>query len=268
MTKELTISVIMSVYNGMPYLEEAVESILSQTYKKFEFIIVDDASTDNSWKYLKSLKDKRIKLLKNSKNLGLTKSLNRALKSSNGYYIARMDSDDISYSNRFIEQLKFLEKNKEISLCGTWADLINDSGEIIGEKKYPTDPNKVYSALPFYQCVIHPTFFARRELFTHLKGYNPKFDFAEDYELLMRARKKFRIANVGKKLIKWRLWEGRRSRSSMKIMDYIDLKIKIASVKRDGPDIYNILGLSKKLFFIYLFPLWLRLKIAKLLKLA
>ena len=88
------ISVIMSVYNGTPFLEEAVESILKQTYKNFEFIIVDDASTDETWKYLKFLNDQRIKLLKNTKNLGLAASLNIALRQAQGDFVARMDADD------------------------------------------------------------------------------------------------------------------------------------------------------------------------------
>src|SRR3989338_10709157 len=131
------ISVIMSVYNGMPYLPEAVKSILNQTYKNFEFIIIDDASTDQSTKYLRFLKDKRIKLIKNSKNLGLAASLNKALKFAKGEYIARMDADDISLPKRFEKQVKFFKKHPSVDICGTWVNLIDDVGKIIGEKKYP-----------------------------------------------------------------------------------------------------------------------------------
>src|SRR3990167_10971452 len=105
------ISVIMSVYNGMPFLKEAVASILKQTYRNFEFIIVDDGSRDKSWEYLKSLKDTRIKLLKNGRNLGLAASLNKALKKAKGDFIARMDADDVSFPQRLETQIKFLEKN-------------------------------------------------------------------------------------------------------------------------------------------------------------
>ena len=103
----------MAVYNGMPYLTVAVESILAQTYKNFEFIIVDDASTDKSRKYLKSLKDKRISLLRNNKNLGLAASLNRGLKRAGGEYIARMDADDISLPQRFEVQLNFMNASND-----------------------------------------------------------------------------------------------------------------------------------------------------------
>src|SRR3989338_5597380 len=130
------ICVIMSVYNGLPYLKEAVKSILNQTYKNFEFIIVDDASRDKTWQFLKSLKDKRVKLIQNKKNLGLAASLNIAIRLAQGDFIARMDADDISLSNRFEEQIKYLTKHQEIDLCGTWVPLIDDTGKIVGSKTF------------------------------------------------------------------------------------------------------------------------------------
>lgn len=135
--KKPKISVIMSVYNGMPYLKEAVQSILKQTFKDFEFIVVNDASTDDSWQYLKGLNDKRIKLIINEKNLGLATSLNDGIKIAKGNFIARMDADDVSKPDRLEVQYKFLTKNPEIDLCGSWADIIDEKGKIVAEKKYP-----------------------------------------------------------------------------------------------------------------------------------
>src|SRR3989344_1456117 len=158
------ISVIMSVYNGMPYLEQAAESVLNQTYKNFEFIIVDDASTDDTLKYLKLLKDRRIKLIRNKKNLGLAASLNIALRQAKGDYIARMDADDISYPERLDIQLKFLTKNKSIDLCGSWVTLINDEGEKIGaNRKNPRDDKMIKKLLGIRPTIIHPTFFGRED---------------------------------------------------------------------------------------------------------
>src|SRR3989344_5299300 len=240
--KRPKISVIMSVYNGMPFLKEAVESILKQTYKDFEFIIVDDASTDGTWNYLKSIKDKqslrssqvaglkRIKLIKNSKNLGLAASLNKALKFAKGEYIARMDADDISLPKRFEKQIKFLLKNPSIDLCGTWANLVDAKGKIICDKKYPTQPGKVKRAITWYTAVIHPTYMAKKSFFKKMEGYRLDYDFAEDYDLLARAKNKFKIANVGEKLFLWRLADQRRSRANMIKMDKIELKIKLESL--------------------------------------
>ncbi|MDD4353774.1 MAG: glycosyltransferase family A protein, partial [Candidatus Nanoarchaeia archaeon] len=132
--KNHRISVIMSAYNTERYIAEAIESILNQTFKDFEFIIIDDGSTDDSLKIIKRYvkKDRRIKLIHNKKNIGLTKSLNKGLKIAKGQYIARMDADDISLPQRFQIQYDFLEKNKDIFLIGTTAFLIDDKGDRLG----------------------------------------------------------------------------------------------------------------------------------------
>ena len=252
----------MSVYNGMPYLPEAVKSILNQTYKNFEFIIIDDASTDQSAKYLRFLKDKRIKLIKNSKNLGLAASLNKALKFAKGEYIARMDADDISLPKRFEKQIKFLLKNPSIDLCGTWANLVDAKGKIICDKKYPTQPGKVKRAITWYTAVIHPTYMAKKSFFKKMEGYRLDYDFAEDYDLLARAKNKFKIANVGEKLFLWRLADQRRSRANMIKMDKIELKIKLESLSREGLTISGLLAIFKKIIFTYILPFPLKYKIA------
>lgn len=262
------VSVIMSVTSGMPYLKEAVQSILSQTHKNFEFIIVDDASTDSSWQYLKSLKDKRIKLIKNKRNLGLAASLNKALKVAKGEFIARMDADDISLPQRLEKQIEFLKKNPTISLCGTWADLIDDKGNKIGEKRHPTDPKRVKEAINWYTAVIHPTYMGTPDFFRQLKGYRDDFDFAEDYDLLSRAKNRFKIANIDQKLLLWRLQGTRRSRASMQKIDKAELKIKLESIKRDGLTPQSLVALVKKIIMTYLLPYPLKLRLATFLKQA
>ena len=120
MIKNSKVSVIMAVYNGEKYLKPAIESILNQTVKNFEFIMIDDVSKEGSLEILKkfSKKDKRIKILRNKINIGLAKSLNRAIKLSKGEFIARMDVDDISLSERLEFQLKFLNENPDYAFCG------------------------------------------------------------------------------------------------------------------------------------------------------
>lgn len=266
--KSRKISVIMPVYNGMPYLKEAVKSILEQSNQNFEFIIVDDASTDKSWNYLKSLKDKRLILVRNKKNLGVAVSLNIALKKATGAYVARMDADDVSLPIRFDEQIRFLQKNPSIDLCGTWIDLINEKGEIIGEKKYPTSAQKVKKAITWYAAVAHPTYMAKKAFYDNLGGYRANFDFAEDYDLLSRAKGQYKIVNIPKKLLLRRLQNNIRSRKDMKKMDQIELKTKLESLKRDGPTLYGLLALIKKSVITYILPAGLKLKIARILKLA
>lgn len=275
----------MAVYNGMPYLKEAVSSILGQTYQNFEFVIVDDASTDGSWKFLKSLKDKqsllssyanwrtaglkRIKLIKNKRNLGLAASLNKALKIAKGDYIARMDADDISYPTRLDTQLKFLQRNRDVDLCGSWVSLINKNGEIIGsDRKNPLNDQQIKKLLGVRPTIIHPTFFGKRKFFINSGGYNNEFDGAEEYELLCRVKSKFKYANISKELLYWRLRDDRRSMKIMDKMYELDLKIKKKNFKNDGLSFYNLYGYSKMTILHYLIPLFLKRKIARFLKIA
>lgn len=262
------VSVIMSVYNGMPFLKDAVKSILNQTYKNFEFIIVDDASKDKTWSYLKSLKDPRVKIIKNKKNLGLAASLNIALRLAQGDYVARMDADDVSLPKRFETQVRFLKSHQDIDLCGTWVDLIDDKRVRIGEKKYPIKDKDIKKVLNWYSAIIHPTFMARKKVYRKLKGYNPKFDLAEDYEFLLRAKREYKMANIPQKLLLWRFWDKRRSRKEMEKMDRVDLMIKMEAFKRgDFGPLYTV-TLIKKLLMTYLLPMPIKLKLAKMFKFA
>lgn len=262
------VSVIMSVYNGMPFLAQSVKSILNQSYKNFEFIIIDDGSTDKSFSFLKKIKDKRLTVIKNKKNIGLANSLNVALKKTKGNLIARMDSDDISLKNRFKEQVNFLRNHKDIDVCGTWAGLINAKGEKIGIKKMPTDDKLIKKSIKSFSPIIHPTMMAKAKFFRNLNGYRPEFDYAEDYDLLIRAKNKFKMANIPKTLFLWRLWDDRRSRKYMKQVDLIDTKIKIRFLKDEDFSFIKLLIVTKKVLFTFLIPNNLKIKIAKLLKTA
>ena len=122
------ISVIMPTYNAsVPFLKEAVESILNQSFGEFEFIVIDDGSTDGSWEYLNSIDDKRLKLIHNETNLGITKSLNIGMKTAKGKYIARMDSDDRSMPLRLEKQYEYMEKHPDVILCGTGVEFLGYS---------------------------------------------------------------------------------------------------------------------------------------------
>ena len=267
MKKNPKISVIMSVYNGMPYLEEAARSILHQTYKNFEFIIVDDASKDKSWQFVRNLKDKRIKVIRNKKNLGLAASLNLALRLAQSDFIARMDADDISLSKRLETQLAFMLKNPKIDICGTWVDLINKKGQIIGEKKYPTTDYVIKKALAWYSPIIHPTLMVKSKVFNSLSGFDTNFDMAEDYELLMRAKTKFKMANIPQKLLLWRVWNKRRSSAHWDKMERVDLRIKFEAFKRGDFGLPYFIVVISKFIITYAIPYKLKLYAFKFLKL-
>lgn len=203
------ISVLMSTYKeSLSYIKQSVESILEQSYKEIEFIIVvDNPEYSDLINLLNSYSDKdsRIKILVNNKNLGLTYSLNRALKYASGQYIARMDADDISDRERLKKQLLFLEKN-HLDLVGSNVQDIDEHGEKkAGVSYFPETNSKVVRYAKFDSPVAHPTWFAKKEVFESLGGYH-EIDACEDYDFLVRAiLKGFKIGNVQETLLKYRI---------------------------------------------------------------
>jgi glycosyltransferase involved in cell wall biosynthesis len=196
------ISVLMPVWNGEKYLREAIESILNQTFADFEFIIIDDGSTDSSDAIIKSFSDPRIIYIKNEANLKLAASLNRGLKMAQGKYLSRMDGDDIARPERLQAQFDFMEKHPDIDLCGAWAKII-DSEKIL---KMPARPELIAPLLLFYPPLIHPSVFWRLESFNrHQLAYDESFSKSQDFELWSRAAKFLKITNLKKVLLDYRL---------------------------------------------------------------
>lgn len=184
------ISVIMTNYNTPEdYLRQAIDSILCQTYSNFEFIIIDDCSTDNSVAVIESYTDERIRLFKNQINLGLTKSLNIALKKCNGEYIARMDSDDVSESNRFEKQIGYLQEHPNILVCGTWIRLIGDwrsfhSNEYLCREIPDRETFSIMQLFSNTPNIVHPTaMFNRKMLSENDITYNENYIYAQDYRM-------------------------------------------------------------------------------------
>ncbi|MFZ5437830.1 MAG: glycosyltransferase family 2 protein [Patescibacteria group bacterium] len=202
MKKNLLLSVVMPVYNSEKYLSEAIESILDQTFENFEFIIVDDGSTDNSLKIINQYQDSRIKVIKHKINKGLIYSLNEGFKEASGKYIARMDADDISVKTRFVKQVKFLEKNKDIAILGSWI-------KNFGNKNYVwetiTNPNLIRARMLFESCLAHPSVIIRKkDLVTNNLSYDPKYKYAEDFALWVKSAEKIKITNYPEILLHYR----------------------------------------------------------------
>jgi glycosyltransferase involved in cell wall biosynthesis len=198
----------MSVYNGRPHLEEAVKSILDQTFSDFEFIIINDGSTDGSEEVLEKFagRDERIRLA-HQQNQGLIASLNRGLDMANGEHIARMDADDVSHPERFDRQVDFLESNPEVGILGTQIKRVDADGNPHGKWILPTDPGVIGWQLLFSTCLCHPTVMMRRSLLDDLDGYAEWATHAEDYELWTRAVLKSRLGNLPVTLHKLRRHE-------------------------------------------------------------
>jgi glycosyltransferase involved in cell wall biosynthesis len=219
MLDNIKVSVIMSVFNAAEYLREAIDSILIQTYTEFEFIIVNDCSTDNSLYIINSYKDPRIKSINNQKNIGLAASLNKAIRISKGEYIIRMDADDISLNNRIEVQVKFMDNNCSVGVAGTFFRIIGDAPwytKLFIQKGY-LDQYKVRSLLLFGPPVLHPSVIIRKQvLIDNNIFYNEQFRYAQDYELWSRLIFVTKITNIDRVLVKWRLSS---SQSSIKNRD-------------------------------------------------
>ncbi len=202
--KNPKLSVVMPVFNSEKYLKQSVKSVLNQTYKDFEFIIINDGSTDKTLSIIKTFKDSRIKIISNKKNLGVAKSLNLGLKKSKGEYVARFDGDDISFPDRFETQVNFLNKNKEYVLVGSQADLIDGKGNLIRKTSLPESDLKIRNKIIFRNPIIHPSVMFRKNVVFYLKGYREIFNGAEDYDLWFRLLKFGKFKNFSTPLIKRR----------------------------------------------------------------
>tara|TARA_B100001250_G_scaffold169750_1_gene146180 strand:+ start:10264 stop:10959 length:696 start_codon:yes stop_codon:yes gene_type:complete len=185
--KNPLISVIMSVWNDSKNVRTAIDSILGQSYKNFEFLIIDDGSTDSTYEILEEYKmrDSRIKIFKNEKNKGLTKSLNLLISYSNGDMIARQDSDDISKKSRLETQLNCITKNR-FDICTSRALVKNTNKKIPGLSYYL--PNKI--AIKIKNPFIHGTLLIKKSIFTELDNYDEEFYYAQDYKLFWDILKK------------------------------------------------------------------------------
>jgi hypothetical protein len=196
----------MAVYNGARHLHEAIESTLGQTYGDFEFIIVDDGSTDNSRDIVASYADHRIRLLTNERNLGLTLSLNRGLDASTGELVARQDADDVSEPERLARQVAYLERERDIAVLGTWYTKIDLDGRQIGERRLPCAPVDIRWAMLFHCPLIHSAVVFRRSALAATTGfYDEAFVYAQDYDLWSRAAGRLLLANVGERLVRLRI---------------------------------------------------------------
>lgn len=198
------VSVVMSVYNGERYLCDAIESICQQTFRDFEFIIVDDGSTDNTKGILEKYvqKDRRILLSQNERNVGLTRSLNKGLTVARGEYIARQDADDVSLPERLATQVAYLRGHAEIGLLGTAYYLVDFQGKCIGQAQPPLSDSGIRWRLLFHNAFCHTSVMFNRKL-TRDVGlfYNEDLLFSQDYDLWTRMLEHTSGANLETPLV-------------------------------------------------------------------
>ncbi len=201
---EARITVIMSVYNGEKYLREAIDSILGQTFKDFEFLIIDDGSTDSSVEIIRSYTDPRIRLIQNGKNIGLTRSLNKGIKLARGEYIARMDADDISLPERIEKQIEYLDYHPDVGVLGTRFFEIDKNGNVRREIYVPLSKRNIERQLYTINCFCHSSVMMRRSCIEKVGLYDETIKYAQDYELWLRMIDVCQLENHPELLHKWR----------------------------------------------------------------
>ncbi len=202
------ISVLMSVYNAEKYINETIKSVLNQSFTDFEFIIIDDGSTDGTKTIINQFKDDRIRYFYFS-NSGLAAALNKGLQRATGKYIARIDADDICYPNRLEVQYNFMEANPEYVLCGSSIDVIDEHGNFIYKFTLPTKDSEIRKQMQYENGITHPSSFYRREEALKVGGYyEPIRQYFEDYMFFYQLIKCGKVMNISESLIKYRLTPG------------------------------------------------------------
>ncbi len=190
------ISVLMSVHNGLPFLKEAVNSILAQTFGDFDCLILDDASTDGTREYLRSIGDPRVRIIQLSQNIGLTAALNVGLREAKGDFIARQDADDTSRRDRLALQYEFLRKHERCVAVGAQARLIDGNGRSLGKKKFPLEHEAIVFAHLFDNALAHSAVTFRRKEVMEVGGYDEAWTASQDYELWSRLSTTGELRNL------------------------------------------------------------------------
>jgi glycosyltransferase involved in cell wall biosynthesis len=216
------VSVVMPVYNAEKYLAESIESILNQTFKDFEFIIINDASKDGSLKIIEKYAslDKRIKVLKNEFNLKICRTLNKGIKIAKGRYIARMDADDISLPSRFAEQVDYMENHPKCGAVGANIQIFDgNTGKNMSVREYPTEDKILKKNIFFYSPFAHPVIMIRKQALKDCGTYQ-EIDFpSEDLNLWFRIGRKYEFANLQKILLRYRYYPGSTTGSRVREME-------------------------------------------------
>jgi glycosyltransferase involved in cell wall biosynthesis len=263
--ESIKISVVMPVYNAEAYLKDSIESILCQTFTDFEFIIVYDRSTDNSYKIIEeySKKDERIVVIKNETVGGIPEARTKGTKYAKGKYIAVVDADDISILTRFEKQYNYLEKHNDCGVVGGFIELFDsDKGIIIGVRRYYEDDENLRKRLFLYCPIAQPVCMIRREVFDNIGYYDPKYSIAEDLDLWFRIGTKYKFANIQEILLKYRVHNESSTISKIQKMEALTLELRKKYSHGYGYSmtlfdiIYNLLIKISRSFVPYRIKIW------------
>jgi glycosyltransferase involved in cell wall biosynthesis len=202
------VTVVMPVWNAARFLRVAMDSILRQSYDSFEFVVIDDGSSDGTKEVLREYTDPRVRLVHNDSHRGLVYCLNAGLSLAGGEYVARMDGDDVSYPERLSAQVRFLESERDVALVGTWANLVDDKGDVLREIRTPSSSREIRELLLNSNLFVHSSVMFRKRAVLEVGGYQrvrPDTDTAQDYHLWLRLADRYPLANLAEILMDYRI---------------------------------------------------------------
>jgi hypothetical protein len=203
--KDVGITVLLPVFNGGPYLRPAIESVLAQTLSDFELLVVDDGSTDGSLEVARSLRDPRLRVVENGRNLGLTASLNRGLHEARAPLVARQDADDLSAPDRLARQADLMARRPELALLGTQADVIDARGRRGGSLARSCEHDSIRWELLFDNAFVHSSvMFRRKVVLEEAGGYDEGLRYCQDFALWSRLVRSHAAANLDRPLVRCR----------------------------------------------------------------
>ncbi|MCF8461081.1 MAG: glycosyltransferase family 2 protein [Flavobacteriales bacterium] len=229
------VTVLMPVYNAEKYVGEAIESILNQTFQDFEFLIINDGSTDNSFAVIQSYKDERIRVLNLEQNVGLVKALNIGLNEIHSEYIVRTDADDISLPNRIETQVNFMQQHKNVGVCGSWFDTKDDAEKKSDGVRYLSSDEEIRLKHLYQIHVSHGTAIIRNSVLKENSiYYSSFFNHAEDYDIFDRIGMVSELANIKQVLYVVRLHDSNVSKTFGHVQKDNSLGVKRRIFKRLG----------------------------------
>ncbi len=230
------VTVVMAVYNAAQFLREAVGSILSQTYRDFELLVVDDASTDNSLAVLQSFDDPRMLVIRHQTNMGASLSRNNALAAARGDLIAIMDADDVCAPARLGRQVEYLDVHPAVGLvgCGIY-DNIDSAGAVLYTSILPQDNDTIQRALMEQWCFLHSSIMFRRKLYHSAGGYRSAFEPVEDHDFALRLLERAQAHNIGEPLVTYRLNHSGLTVAGHQYIDQLRaIAVQLAKQRRSG----------------------------------
>jgi len=245
------ISVLMPAYNAEKYIAVAIESILGQTFKDFEFVIVDDDSTDNTWAIIQRFaeKDKRVVPIRNKGNLKIAKTLNTGIKLARGKYVARMDADDWSYPDRLEKQHHFMEEHPEVGIMGGTMVIVNEVGKVTGERRYYARDKEIRKSIFKFSPFCHPAVMIRKSVLEKSGLYDPRYKSSEDYDLYFRIGLHAKFANLEDRLIRYRVLPGSLTTGKLKRVELTTIEVR---KKFFNSDAYHARKMDKVYNFLHL----------------